>query len=121
MLQQNIGTMGDIAGQFGQFAQGEDPLLAAQRGRAMESVRGQMARQGLGGSSVAMNELGRVESGFDELGLSRRDAALQAQAGMLGGQGQMLGEFGQNLLVDPTLKIAMKAAKKSGSDDGGAK
>lgn len=135
LIQQNVGVlgqtaqqMGGISQQFGRFAQGEDPVLAAQRTRAMEGVRGQLARRGLGGSSVATNELARINQGFNEQILGRRDVnlqqqagALQGTAGLLGAQTGMTGEFAQNLLADPTLRIAMQAAKTAGSDGGGKK
>lgn len=114
-----IGNVGDIAGQFGQFAQGFDPVLGAQRDRALNQSRQGLARRGLGGSSIGANEAARINQGFVEQGLARRDQQLGTQAGLLGQQAG-LAEGGANLeLAIPSIEVAAEAARRSGQGGGG--
>ncbi len=113
-----IGDIGGIAGQFGGFAQGFDPVLDAQRDRALNLSRQQLARRGLEGSSIGANEAARINQGFVEQGLSQRRADLGAQAGLLGQQAG-LAEGGANLeLALPSIDIARTAAENAGQGGG---
>ena len=110
--------LGDIAGQFGGFAQGIDPVLSAQRDRALNLSRQQLARRGLGGSSIAANEGARINQGFVEQGLAQRRGDLGAQAGLLGQQAG-LAEQGLNLeLALPAISTAQTAAENAGQGGG---
>ena len=121
------GRVGGISDQFGQFAQGEDPVIAAQRARSLESGRGLLQRQGITGTN-AIDELSKINRGFDESALARRDQQLGTQAALLGGQTSLLGtenEFRgtalQNLTAIPQLSIAGLNAATAGQSSGGKK
>ena len=86
-------TLKGIAGKFGQFAEGEDPVLAAQRERALETQRAGLARQGVTGT-VAENEAANTRTRFDEMILAQRNQNLLNQANVTG---QQTGVIGQQL------------------------
>lgn len=99
-------TQQGIADQFGQIAQGEDPLLAMQRERALGQTQGQLSRTGVTGSA-ALNQLGRVGQGFEERALAGRNQALQSQAGVLG-------DIGTTAAILPALDIGAVSAANAG-------
>ena len=127
--QETVGGLADllsgIGGQFGQFAQGEDPLLAMQREAAAGRLRGNLARQGITGT-VAQNELNNLDQGFAQQQLAQRNQNLMSQAqlgqgaaGLLGMQNQFGNDYLQNLLALPQIQVAKTAADKAGKTGGG--
>jgi len=92
---------------------GTDPLVEAQRGRAMDAQRASLVRSGVTGG-VFQNQQNRLSSQFDQSNLARRDQALQ-------GGLQLQQSALQNLLAEPTLNTAQLTANKAGGGGGGGK
>ena len=114
-----IEGIGGIADQFGEFAQGFDPVLDAQREQALNASRQGLERRGLGGSSVLANEQARINQGFVTQGLARRDQQLGAQAGLLGQQAGLSEDAANLELAIPQIEIARTAAENAGRGGGG--
>ena len=137
----NAGQIGDMAQQAIQNGQGVDPrfaqyagaqnnLLNFQRTGALNAAQGQFANTGMGNSSAAMNEINKINTGYDlnqqnltgQLGLQGlQNSNQQSQFGasLLGQQNQMGNDMLQNLLANPAINVAGTAAKNAGKGGGG--
>ena len=90
-----------------------DPLIEAQRARGLGALQGQLTRRGITGS-VGLNQLGRLNQGFNESALGRRDFNLRSGFG--------LEQSGlQRLTVPAELSIAQQNAQNAGRSSGGKK
>ena len=90
---------------------GTDPLVEAQRARGLDASRAGLVRRGITGGDF-LNAQNRVNAGFNQQALARKDQALQGGIGL---QQSAL----QNLLAEPTLATAQLTANKAGGSGGG--
>ena len=84
----SLTTLDTAEAGFLDIASGTDPVIEAQRRRALGENAENFARRGTGGSSAAANQALRVGGRFDEQQLSNRNAGL---AGLLQTSGQRFG------------------------------
>ena len=117
LFRRNLGTSNiqfrDIGEQLIQRGLGTatDPLIEAQRQRGLDAQRAQLVRGGVTGGAAA-NQQARLNAGFNESALGRRDTALE-------GGLQLKQSALQNELAPPTLATAQLAANKSEQSGGG--
>lgn len=104
--------------QWGDIAAGNDPLVAMQRKAALGSAADALAARGISGGA-AIGTLSQINNQYDMTALTNRNQALNTQAGLLGQQGQTLGDILQGDLAAPTLGVAATAAQNAGRGGGG--
>ena len=88
-----------------------DPLVEAQRARGIGALQTDLTRRGVGGS-VALNQIGRANLGFDEQALGQRNEALNTGFGL-----QSVGL--QNAAAPAALSIGQLGAERAGGGGGG--
>lgn len=114
------GQLNSIADFYAQAAQGQDPMIQAQRQAAVSQLNSEMARRGVFGSA-AVNSLNALNQNYDAAALGQRNTDLQLQGGALDSASNFLQGILQNQTILPTLATAYKSAQNQGKGGGGKK
>jgi hypothetical protein len=90
----------------------EDPVIAAQRGGAVNQLMGTLGRRGFANSTIGQNAVAGLNKQYDLASVARQDELLKGGIGL-----QTLGL--QNMTAVPQLLTAQTAAENAGKGGGG--
>ena len=121
LLLQSGGDVRGWAGMFRGLGAGRDPLIDQQRQQASEATRAALARRGFSDSSIAANELAKIDQGYSNMQLGRRAENLTTSAGLLGQAAGFDTSALQNELAIPGLTVAETAAQNAGKSGGSSR